>query len=262
MPTSRISAVLLSFAVLGTGFHSLGSAWADAPSFSAECSPADEKAKKISLHFDSIEASLFDPKEREPLWIDYDEKLGEFTMCQQKSQYVSKFLSSLLTLTGKSTFRKESLVSGKMHLDALSSPFVCVKFSKRGYEYVGAFVFDHEKNHFPSPNDNTYGMLFLPLSGRAADAELGRPTIPTVNLGTRRKSDNSSAITSSRRGKSRPAGRSRMETVIGVQPRTYACRSMGGGEAKEAAPTVAPLLNDDAPANLEPAEIEPSTLSE
>jgi hypothetical protein len=187
---------------------SLG-AFADKPKYTAECSPESAAGKPVTLHFDLKEDSVFEPKEKEPIWLDYNEDLGQFTVCQQKSQYVSEFLNSLIGIMKKPNFRKESLSIGKMKIDPLSAPFVCVRFSKKGYEYVGAFIFSHLPNRFPSPNDNRYSMLFLPLEGKAKDALLGKPTIPT-SVGSQKS--------------------------LLAKTRSYDCRSLGGEAPEEFSP--------------------------
>ena len=231
--SSKLSRFTISFVI---GFSALAAqnVTADPPTYMAECSPQNAAGKIMSLNFDRKESSVFEPKEIEPIWMDYNDDLGEFTTCQQKSQYVSQFLNSLITLVKKPGFKGSSLSLGKMKIDPLSSPFVCVKFSKKGYEYVGAFVFDHENNHFPSPNENKYGLLFLPLTGKASDGNLGKPTILTYSETIRGIESPVESLEKQvlKRGKGKGAVkkrsfRAKTSTITYAKLFAYECRSMG-----------------------------------
>lgn len=189
------------------------------PNNKAECTlDGKEKGKKISLHYETFETSVWTPKEKEPIYIDYNEDFGNYTVCQKKSPYVSKFLTSFQELLKNKKFLKNSLSGSlnpsgkKMSFNILSSPYVCVSYNKKGYEYKGAFILSHEQNRFPSPTDNGYEMMFLPLSGKAPDGNLGNPKIETF----------SEFKTIRKKGKNQ-----KILTKLFSKPKLYGCHSLG-----------------------------------
>lgn len=155
---------------------------ADAPRYQMDCNRNSGSAfdPRFTLNFDSKEASVLNPKEKEPLWINYDESSETYSYCQQQSEYNAKFRATLLK---RYTKNRKPIASQGIAIDPLSNAFVCVRYGKKiGYEYLGAMVLSLENSRFPKPNEAEFKTLFLPLKGKAKDAHLGAPIIDDQKL--------------------------------------------------------------------------------
>ncbi len=173
---------LLILASIGLHFLLIERSPADAPRYQLDCNRNSGTAfdQKFTFNFDSKEASVLASKEKEPLWINYDESSEIYAYCQQQSEYNAKFRATLVKRFTKS---RKPIASQGLSIDPLSNAFVCVRYGKKiGYEYLGAMVFSLDHSRFPKPNESEFKTLFLPLKGKAKDANLGTPIIDDQKL--------------------------------------------------------------------------------
>jgi len=176
------SVSILILASISSHFLLIERSPADLPQHQPDVHPNPSNAfsPKFTFNFDSKEASVLASKEKEPLWINYDESSEIYAYCQQQSDYNAKFRS---TLVKRFTKNRKPISSQGLSIDPLSNAFVCVRYGKKiGYEYLGAMVFSLDRSRFPKPNESEFKTLFLPLKGKSKDANLGTPIIDDQKL--------------------------------------------------------------------------------